>query len=241
MPQRIHPTTQNTVILTPPKERFFNLRWVSLKIHGFFLQNKNPGKAQTTEFTKLWHCHRLSNFATTSLWVRESEPFISNYRANRIEWFFSNNKIHWFMWVEIDNWWFSFFCGIFCQSYTCKVTNSKIHRLTILDGSWQSDFVWRFYICLSFACLGALLYCIYGIVDDGYVEWIISACVFGTIFCIFYVFRAISTYKLRRHFLKIQLEKGHYPNINDEEKCASCRISSFCTPCMYGQINVAQM
>ena len=163
-----------------------------------------------------------------------------------------------------SNWWFSFCCGVFCQSYTCKVTNSKLHRQTILDGSWQSDFVWRTYICLSFACLGALLYCIHGIVDSWLIyykdcirynpanecnewgrrraqPWIISACVLGTIFCTFYVFRAISTYKLRRHFLKIQLEKGNHPNINDEEKCASCRISSFCTPCMYGQINVAQM
>ena len=127
-------------------------------------------------------------------------------------------------------WWFNFCCGIFCHSCVGKATDSKVH------GSEKFYFVWMWSGLLSLV-FGVLLLC--GIFVYESTTGIIIAGISGGILGIIYCFRARTNYQLRRHFLKNQLEKGNYPN--DEEKCKSCFLAFFCAPCMFGQINVAQL
>ena len=162
-----------------------------------------------------------------------------------------------------SDWWYGFCCGLCCQSNAGRLANLKLRSDRIHSESHSSYLIWGIYVFLSFACIAGLLACIPFFIDDlsrfmnycrptppsewpsnGYCDtlkgWFISACVLGAIYCLVLIFRAISTYKLRRLFLKTQLDHRNHPNINDEEKCVSSLIASSCSPCMYGQINMAQ-
>ena len=52
---------------------------------------------------------------------------------------------------------------------------------------------------------------------------LIKAFVCGAVILLNFIFRAYSNYCIRRLFLQIQSENGHYPN--DEEKLRSCYLA----------------
>ena len=254
MPQRIHPENNTSVNLVPPKEWFFESIFQSM--YEFCqLDHSITQRAILLLWKSNWimckpRLQSLPSYGTatgnptvpppdyqsdnpTDIFVGTQNPSEEMAESHDHNQDHENSPAISTNLCECKSsvWWFNFCCGIFCHSCVGKVTDSKVH------GSVKFYFVWMWsgFISLVF---GVLLLC--GIfVYNGSTTGIIIAGISGGILCIDYILRARINYRMRRHFLENQLEKGNYPN--DEEKWKSCILAFFCAPCMFGQINVAQL
>ena len=224
MPQRIHPEASNTVNLAPPKPRL-----QSLPSYGTATgcptvpPTYEPGNP-TDIFVGTQDTSRNSTLtkqieSDDRDHDREESSTIPNY-TNLCQ---CNSSV----------WWFNVCCGICCHSCIGKVTNWQI------KGSEKSNLVWTIYVLLSLVVGVLFIFGLYLGFGEGSTTWTTMAYIMGGILGIIFILRAVSNYQMRRLFLQKQLENGNHPN--DEEKWKSCLLAFFCAPCMFGQINVAQM